>query len=224
MLVRFNTNGEIDAYDSLRAGGAWYDADAVEPYVADTVYDIRIVADQSESTYDVFVTPDGGSETQIADNYGYRDAATNINTLSMYSPVGDVVGISSITIPPAAGTITLGNPVLREDGLEVAIQILDGNNSYSPQTGVTGVVVKGSGSSLTINSTVLESEIVEDETIHWIVSTLASKRQGGERITVTVTSSNVVDGIGSTTANLSETVVENLSKHNNDYARTMVGF
>lgn len=70
MLVRMYTNGQFEA----RNGGS-YANDAVVNYSAGVRYHVRIEASLGAATYDVWVTPEGGSATQIASGYAFRSDA-----------------------------------------------------------------------------------------------------------------------------------------------------
>jgi len=67
VLVRFNDAGTIDVRD-----GGTYRADAVMPYTAGQTYHVRLEVDCAAKRYDVYVTPPGGAEQQIADDYAFR--------------------------------------------------------------------------------------------------------------------------------------------------------
>ncbi len=70
MQVRFNPSGYFDVRN-----GASFAKTATVNYSANTKYRIEIVANMSAHTYSVFVTPSGGSRTQIANNYAFRSSA-----------------------------------------------------------------------------------------------------------------------------------------------------
>lgn len=58
----------------VRNGGS-YTRSAIVPYSMNTSYHIRILANMTAKTYDVFITPSGGSQTQIANDYAFRSDA-----------------------------------------------------------------------------------------------------------------------------------------------------
>ena len=70
MLVRMYTDGRFD----VRNGSA-YDADVDVLYTANSTYHVRMVTDLNAGTYDVWVTPQGGAEIQIAKDYNFRSDA-----------------------------------------------------------------------------------------------------------------------------------------------------
>ena len=63
--IRMFTNGRFEAISD----GRFYDADVDVPYSANKTYHVRMVTDLDAGTYDVWVTPPGGTETQIANDY-----------------------------------------------------------------------------------------------------------------------------------------------------------
>ena len=67
MLIRMYTNGRFDVRN-----GSGYDADVDVLYTANSTYHVRMVTDLDAGTYDVWVTPPGGTETQIANDYNFR--------------------------------------------------------------------------------------------------------------------------------------------------------
>ena len=73
VLVRFAVSGNIDAMNDTV-----YDADIVMPYSTGTEYHFRLEIDVVNHTYDVFVTPEGQSEQQLADDYLFRDGQQGI--------------------------------------------------------------------------------------------------------------------------------------------------
>lgn len=70
MIIRMNTSGYFDA----RNGSGYASLTAV-PYHANTKYHVKMIADMFAKTYDVYVTPEGGSEVKIAENYHFRSDA-----------------------------------------------------------------------------------------------------------------------------------------------------
>ena len=76
MLIWVSVNGRFEA----RNGGV-YDADVDVPYAANNSYHVRMVSDLGAGTYDVWVTPEVGTETQIANDYIFRSDAPATNDL-----------------------------------------------------------------------------------------------------------------------------------------------
>jgi hypothetical protein len=84
--VRFYNN-VIDARD----GGAYAGSMS---FTSGTKYHIRMVVDVSAKTYDVFVTPNGGSETQLADDFDFRTDLPNEDDINHWALYSAVVGQS----------------------------------------------------------------------------------------------------------------------------------
>lgn len=85
-LVRFNPTGTIDVRN-----GSTYAAKVALPYSAGKSYRVRMVINVPYRRYDVYVTPAGGTETQIAAAYAFRteqSAATVLNNISLFAGTG----------------------------------------------------------------------------------------------------------------------------------------
>jgi len=78
-IVRFNTDGQVD----VRNGTA-YTSDVTVNYVAGDVFHVRMEVNVSTHKYDVFITPEGGSEVHIADNYDFREDQSSVSVLNRY--------------------------------------------------------------------------------------------------------------------------------------------
>jgi hypothetical protein len=108
-IVRCNADGVIDARN-----GSVYGADVVVPYVVDKPYRFVVTINMATKKYDVFVTPDGGSQVQIANDYSFRteqQAITKIDTISFFTRDGLTHTVSDVSnsggnlpTPPAAPT------------------------------------------------------------------------------------------------------------------------
>lgn len=86
VTVRFNNQGQFDARN-----GSVYQADKSMSYTANSAYAFRIVVNVPQRTYSVFVTPAGGSETQIAASYAFRtqqNTVTSLNTWNIWAGTG----------------------------------------------------------------------------------------------------------------------------------------
>jgi hypothetical protein len=70
MFVRMNRYGRFDVRN-----GRNYDADINVSYSANSIYHVRILSDLDAGTYDVWVTPPGGTMTRIAKDYSFRSDA-----------------------------------------------------------------------------------------------------------------------------------------------------
>jgi hypothetical protein len=79
-IVRFNTAGNIDA----RNGGAYAAASAI-PYSANTTYHFRLVVNVPARTYSAYVTPAGGSEIAVGENFAFRSEQASVSQLNNYS-------------------------------------------------------------------------------------------------------------------------------------------
>lgn len=108
-IIRCNADGLIDA----RNGGV-YGADTVVPYIANKPYHFVVTVNMATKKYDAFVTPDGGSQVQIANDYSFRteqQAITKIDTISFFTRDGLTHTVSNVSnsggilpTPPAAPT------------------------------------------------------------------------------------------------------------------------
>jgi hypothetical protein len=111
IIVRFGTGGTLD----VRNGGV-YASDQVVAYTAGVNYHFRVVANTTNHTYNVFVTPNGLPEVLLASNYAFRSeqssvpsldtvavtAGTGSHTISNFSVAGQVPGTLIQTV--AVGT------------------------------------------------------------------------------------------------------------------------
>ena len=62
------------------------------PYSANNTYHVKMVADTANSKYSIWITPPGGTETMIAQDYRFRNNGLTINDVgyvSIYSYVAD---------------------------------------------------------------------------------------------------------------------------------------
>jgi uncharacterized repeat protein (TIGR03803 family) len=93
-IARFNTSGDIDAYN-----GTGYGSSTI-PYAAGLTYHFRMVVNVPANTYSVYVTPPGGSEVPVGLNYGFRRAATSLDTwnIDVNANPGGTVTVSDLTI------------------------------------------------------------------------------------------------------------------------------
>ncbi|MFA6309540.1 MAG: hypothetical protein WC677_07375 [Clostridia bacterium] len=81
MGIRFNPSGYFD----VRNGASWSKAATVN-FTGGSKYHIRMVTNMTAMTYSVWITPPGGSETQIASNYAFRTGCLATNDLGrMYN-------------------------------------------------------------------------------------------------------------------------------------------
>jgi len=62
-----------------------YTADVSVPYVADQLFKFRMIADIDNETYSIWVTPEGESEVQLADNYEFAPGPGEIDSIKYRS-------------------------------------------------------------------------------------------------------------------------------------------
>ncbi|HWZ96086.1 MAG TPA: choice-of-anchor tandem repeat GloVer-containing protein [Opitutaceae bacterium] len=113
-LARFNTSGQIDAYN----GASGYQAANAIPYSKGLTYHFRMVVNPPANVYSVYVTPPGQSEILVGSNFGFRKSVTSLNTwtIDVNSSPGGTLTVSNLaivenqvaapTFSPAAGTYT----------------------------------------------------------------------------------------------------------------------
>ena len=77
-IARFNTSGDIDAYN-----GTTYQAASVIPYAKNMAYHFRMVVNVPAHTYSVYVTPPGQSELTVGLNYAFRVAQASLDTWNL---------------------------------------------------------------------------------------------------------------------------------------------
>jgi hypothetical protein len=82
-IVRFNPSGFIDAYN-----GTGYSALTSVPYTGGTKYSFGLQVNIPAQTYDVYVTPAGGSAIQIGANYGFRLSTAALNRVTFHGETG----------------------------------------------------------------------------------------------------------------------------------------
>lgn len=100
-IVRFNDVGNIDA----RNGGS-YQAALTMPYTANTAYHIRMVVSVAAHTYSVYITPAGGSETLLAQNYAFRTEQSAVTSLDTWAIVAEVGSETACGFALSAGDVT----------------------------------------------------------------------------------------------------------------------
>jgi len=138
--IRFNTSGNIDSRD-----GDTYAADATVAYSTGTSYHFRMLVNIPSHVFDVYVTPDGGAQTLLADDFAFRNGTTGITTLdtwALYSYIGsatvsnmEVTQVSSNQAPVAdAGA---DQTVTDDDDSGSELVTLDGSGSYDPDGTIT---------------------------------------------------------------------------------------
>ena len=107
VLVRFNADGFCDARN-----GNNYERVADVPYIGGESYHIKVIGKIDTTTgssgaYSVWVTPPGGSETIIAENFSFRTAQANVDTLYNWG----------CFVNPQEGCAVISNVTLKSDWL-----------------------------------------------------------------------------------------------------------
>ena len=81
--VRFNPEGVIDSRN-----GSEFEAETTLSYRAGARYHVRMVVRMHQRTYDVYVTPPGGSEKPLALNHAFRTEQDDLDSLSNWAVFG----------------------------------------------------------------------------------------------------------------------------------------
>jgi hypothetical protein len=93
-LVRFFTNGNIDAYN-----GTDYQAPATAiPYMGGMTYKFRMVVNMTAHTYSAYVTPPGGSEATIGTGMMFRAPQATITSVNSYGVVMQSAANGTISV------------------------------------------------------------------------------------------------------------------------------
>ncbi|KKK61025.1 hypothetical protein LCGC14_3018460, partial [marine sediment metagenome] len=79
-IVRLSTAGEIDVRN-----GAFYQAENILAYTPGTQYHVRMEVDVSKHTYDVFVTPEGAAEVNLANDYAFRTEQSSASSIAYWA-------------------------------------------------------------------------------------------------------------------------------------------
>jgi hypothetical protein len=83
-IIRFNASGNIDARN-----GSAYAAASTVPYSANTNYKFRVVVNIPAHTYSVYVTPAGGSEVVVGENFAFRTEQATVSQLNNWGAFTD---------------------------------------------------------------------------------------------------------------------------------------
>ena len=150
-IVRFNNAGNIDA----RNGGA-YTARVAYPYAAGKTYRVRMVVNVPTHRYDVYVAPQGGTETQLAAGYAFRTEQATASTLTNFTSYAGTgtqqvanlsVTAATTTFAPMTSSSTWQNKtVTAQSGTFTArFDLVPGANNINAVTGLSPVLAKGYG-------------------------------------------------------------------------------
>jgi hypothetical protein len=96
-IARFNTSGDIDAYNNTGYVGTTI------KYSAGVTYHFRMVVNVPAHTYSVYVTPAGGTELTVGLNYAFRSTQNTVTSLTYWGTFVDVAGSGG------AGTLNVCN-------------------------------------------------------------------------------------------------------------------
>jgi len=80
VLVRFNRSNSIDARD-----GGIYTYSNYLSYTPNVEYHFELIVDVDSHTYSVYVTPENGSRTQVAENFDFRTEQNNVSELNNWA-------------------------------------------------------------------------------------------------------------------------------------------
>lgn len=108
MAVRANLNSKFD----VRNGGAFGSITSV-PYVPNNRYHIKIAANLGTKMYSVWITPEGGSEIQIAKDYAFRTDAPSMDDLGqvcLKSEGDNKIRIENHVVHSGAGPVPTATP------------------------------------------------------------------------------------------------------------------
>lgn len=163
LAVRFNSAGLIDA----RNGGG-YSSDATMAYTAGKTYHFRLTVSIPSHSYSVYVTPTGGAEQLLAQNYAFRTEQMNATSIANWATwagsatqTHDVCNFTIGTPPPAA--------------LAVSTKTLD----FGLNTTNLPIEVWNSGGSA-LNYSIADN-------VDWLTISPTSGSSAGERDTITAT-------------------------------------
>ncbi|WP_226377672.1 fibronectin type III domain-containing protein [Citrifermentans bremense] len=145
-LVRFNPTGTIDARN-----GSSYAAKVALPYSAGKSYRVRMQIDVPNHRYDVYVTPAGGTETQIAAAYAFRTeqaAVRTLNTLSRYASTGTLqlqnLSVTSASAPMTSSALWQNRAIAPKTGTFTAtFDTIPNAAKINAVTGFSGLAASG---------------------------------------------------------------------------------
>lgn len=137
---------EANKYFYARNGGS-YAKDANVSFSANNTYHVKIIANMTAKTYDVFITPPGGSQVQIANDYAFRtgspatddvgkvclnSATTNSNDFKVTNHTVSTGSSTPVTFNPAADAFVRGGSYAGTNyGTSTTLEVkVDNNESY----------------------------------------------------------------------------------------------
>ena len=91
-LVRFNTSGDIDAYN-----GTKYAAASTIKFAAGTTYHFREVVNASAHTYSIYVTGPSGTEQTLGSNYAFRSEQKSVSSITSWAVQANSSNKGSLT-------------------------------------------------------------------------------------------------------------------------------
>jgi hypothetical protein len=91
-LVRFNTSGDIDAYNNTK-----YAAASTIPFAAGVTYHFREVVNASAHTYSVYVTGPSGVEQTVGANFAFRSEQKSVSSISSWAVQANSSNKGSLT-------------------------------------------------------------------------------------------------------------------------------
>jgi len=119
VIVRFDLAGSIDIRD-----GATYAADASVPYSAGTNYHFRVLVNGPARTYNVYVTPEGGTQETLATDYAFRSEQSSVTSLAnwaAWSDTGGSMDVCNAVLAVVALTASAGPDVIMAPGGAVTL-------------------------------------------------------------------------------------------------------
>ncbi len=123
VAVRFS-NGNVDA----RNGGI-YSATNTVPYILGTTYHVRLEVNVAAKIYDVYITPEGGSEVQLANDFGFRTGQDNVGYLDNFGVFSGGGGTSAADHSVCNFVMTPAQPVCGNGIVETDEDCDDGDQN-----------------------------------------------------------------------------------------------
>ncbi len=112
VIVRFNPYGYIDVMN-----GNGYRADYLQPYSAKSTYQFQVAVNVPAHTYSVYVTPPGGTQQTLANNYAFRSPQAGNTSQNYWTTYQDPdspgpiqvcnLSLTAAPAPPAAVAVSI---------------------------------------------------------------------------------------------------------------------